>query len=192
MKLFSKSLSILLLASLFQSFSSVTPLSKAKDESLYPRGPPLKATAKIHSFRTTEKIDGTVTFEDQPTGGCKVTVDIYGLNQNRYGNQSHMYHIHMGRVDSVDCDAAGGHFNPTKIVSGKCNTTAHELCEIGDLAGKWGKLPPKHHAHAEFIDPSFSLAGHKENRIVGRSIVIHGTPENPKKPIACGPIFLNS
>ncbi|KAF9986379.1 hypothetical protein BGZ75_001877 [Mortierella antarctica] len=85
------------------------------------------------------------------------------------------YHIHVNPVTNNDCMTTGGHLDPTNVGAAKCNPTAPEKCQEGDLSGKHGTLMPSESgalAPITYTDKEIQFTG-VNTTIIGRSIVIH-------------------
>ncbi|KAI9226531.1 MAG: superoxide dismutase [Piptocephalis tieghemiana] len=95
------------------------------------------------------------------------------------------FHIHTNPVgNSGNCSAAGGHWDPYGVNVNQATYLCNPLdpaktCEVGDLSGKFGKLPPTTNngtknaqdSQVNGTDTQIVLDG--ERGIIGRSIVIH-------------------
>jgi len=111
------------------------------------------------------------------------------LNSN-----GHNWHIHQSAVDTGDttCQSAGPHYNPRGVViddiyRARCNSTAQNNCEVGDLSNKGAPLDVRNRvAKLLYTDTDLQLVG-QDISVVNRSVVIHA--ENRAGPrIACANI----
>jgi Cu-Zn family superoxide dismutase len=117
--------------------------------------------------------------------GLKVKVEATGLPPGK-----HAYHVHLlGDCTSEDGNSAGTHFNFDGASKKPPADHPHITGDLGDLeADKDGK------ASAEATIEKASLQG--PYSILGRSVVIHEKPNDPKSPpmgaagarLACGVI----
>ncbi|CAG8719920.1 14766_t:CDS:2, partial [Gigaspora rosea] len=103
-------------------------------------------------------ITGIITFTEEDNG-IRVNVDLTsGMTDGPYP-----YHVHEYSIDNTgSCESAGNHLDPTgadKVPGYKCNPEKPELCEYGDLSGKYGELPgsPSGMTGNEYIDPFITL-----------------------------------
>ncbi|CAG8802722.1 6697_t:CDS:2, partial [Gigaspora margarita] len=124
-------------------------------------------------------ITGIITFTEEDYG-IRVDVDITG----GLTDGPNPYHVHEYSIDyNGSCESAGGHLDPTgvgKVPGYVCNPKTPELCEYGDLSGKYGALPisPSGVADDEYIDPFITLDD-PQSGVIGRSIVIHEFQSHP-------------
>ncbi|KAN0069932.1 Superoxide dismutase, copper/zinc binding domain containing protein [Elaphomyces granulatus] len=84
---------------------------------------------------------GVLTITAAPDGvGVEVHVDFWDFPAEYIG--PYAYHIHQARVpDDGNCTATLGHFDPyNRGMTPKCNDSAPETCQLGDLSGKHGYI----------------------------------------------------
>ncbi|KAI8448765.1 superoxide dismutase [Phakopsora pachyrhizi] len=91
--------------------------------------------------------------------------------------------VHEFPINSTgNCDSAKGHFNPLGVKT-ECDFLKPATCEIGHLAGMFGKLQGGPSVNVRYYDPYLRFSPSRFS-FVGRSVVIH-TPDL-KGRIACG------
>lgn len=148
-----------------------------------------RATAVIKGGPLASNIQGTVFFMDVP-GGVQVCVYVTGLPQYRPGSANqrpvgpHGFHIHEhGNCDVGDpkdpFKAAGGHWNPTNQPHGN---------HAGDF--------PVLFSNNGLSMMCFFTNKFKVNDIIGKSIIIHESPDDYRtqpagdsgRKLACGVI----
>jgi len=121
-----------------------------------------------------------------------ITVNLFGLQYQ--GTTGNGYHIHkFPPTDSCSTTlvgGVGGHFDPFGAgvsLPYVCNPATPDLCEVGDLSGKHGKLTTVN-VSTSYQDDYVDLFG--TNSIVGRSVVIHHASDDatPSVPWICVPI----
>ncbi len=102
-------------------------------------------------------LSGRFTFE-QVQEFVRIEGQLEGLEEGQYG-----FHIHVGH----DCDARGGHYDPTDRPHGGPDEPA-DLRHVGDL----GNLVSRDGLARYYrIDPVLELTG--EHSIIGRVLVVH-------------------
>jgi len=144
-----------------------------------------KAIATIES-KSGSNVSGTIVFSEEK-GMVKINANISGLGEGPVA-----IHLHAtGDCYSDDGKSAGGHWNPTNENHGKWGTAPFHSGDIGNIninqSGK-GKLTT--------IDRfgRWSIGGHLETNIIGKSIIIHaGVDDMASQPagaagirIGCG------
>jgi Copper/zinc superoxide dismutase (SODC) len=86
-----------------------------------------------------------------------------------------VYHIHDQPVPaSGNCTATLAHLDP--YVRGEeppCDPTAPQTCQVGDLSGKYGKIPGTGSFQASYLDLYTSTAQGPASFFGNRSIVVH-------------------
>ncbi|ORY81983.1 hypothetical protein BCR37DRAFT_393029 [Protomyces lactucae-debilis] len=135
------------------------------------------------------------TTQSGATPVAHIEIKLTNFVNSTAGNFS--YHIHQNRVPdiitnpAIDCMQAGGHLNSKGVADTViCDHEHPDLCQDGDLSGKYGKVPalqvasPAKTWRIKFDDPflAFTTEG---NGIVGRSVVVH---DKDKKRLACANI----
>lgn len=150
---------------------------------------PLLAAARVNGSQAYPKINGIVYFKDVP-GGTEVYVSVTGLPPFRpaEGNNPqvgpHGFHIHENGCCNIEnpneaFKCAGGHYNPTKQPHGN---------HAGDF--------PSLFSNNGVARMSFFTNKFKVSDIIGRSVIIHESPDdyrtepagNSGNRIACGVI----
>lgn len=133
-------------------------------------------------------ISGEITFLNIPgTSMMKVEVNFWGLMQSE-GFGAYPYHVHTHPVGADgDCSVTGNHLDPFNAGSKlPCNPLEPELCETGDLSGKYGKISSAQNtASQQYIEPFLKFSPPRQS-ILGRSVVLHAP--NSSTRIACGNI----
>ncbi|KAF9572508.1 hypothetical protein EC968_009732 [Mortierella alpina] len=137
-------------------------------------------------------IEASFIFAPQPhSGGAEVVIDVVkGLSKLLALSPTggYEYHIHVSPVGpDNDCMATGGHLDPFKVGSVKCDASRPEKCQEGDLSGKHGELMATESGAIptiSYLDRQLRFSG-VETTIVGRSVVIH----NNGTRVACGNIL---
>ena len=133
-------------------------------------------------------IRGTIVFTQTRAGvgPVHITLNIEGLDQfgedERWGWHIHEYPINYALLEEDPCTVAsvGGHYDPDNRGSvenyadlcGPTNETSRRFCEIGDMAGRFGRLRPNQTVY-HFDHEELDLYGPYSP--IGRSIVIHRT-----------------
>ena len=135
---------------------------------------------------------GTITFHQRKVSEpVTIVVNMRGLNQandTRYGWHVHEYPVTFGVLRDTPCsqEQVGGHYDPLNRASSPSYANdcrnRKELCEVGDLAGKFGPLLSNRSMYT-FTDTNLNL--YRSYGIVGRSIIIH---EMNGDRLACGNI----
>ena len=116
---------------------------------------------------------GTVTFENAPGGGVKITADIAGLTPNA----EHAFHIHdFGDARKPDGTGAGSHYNPEGHSHGRPEDPMRHAGDFGNL-----KVDADGRAHYERVDQVISLVG-LQNPILGRAVIVHAGRDKFTQP----------
>ncbi|KAF9288955.1 hypothetical protein BGZ68_010280 [Mortierella alpina] len=137
-------------------------------------------------------IEANFIFAPQPhSGGAEVVIEVTEGLSKRFvlsPTGGYEYHIHENPVGpDDDCMATGGHLDPFKVGSVKCNASRPEKCQEGDLSGKHGELMATESGAIptiSYLDRQLQFSG-AETTIAGRSVVIH----NNGTRVACGDIL---
>ncbi len=137
-------------------------------------------TARIFGFSEYPDIHGSVSFK-QLSSGVLVTAEVYGLpnSDEKCDDKVFGFHIHEGLSCDKDGENTLGHFNPNKCPHPKHN---------GDMPPLFGN---DGYAYLSFFTSRFSVKD-----IIGRTVVIHNSPDdfksqpagNSGEKIACGKI----
>ena len=140
-----------------------------------------KAKADLEA-KSGSKIKGTVMFEET-TDGLKVSYDMSGLKAGK----DHGFHVHeKGDCSSKDGKSAGPHY--MKVADSPGTSKENPAKYAGDLP--MIKADAKGMAKGEFVVKGLSVD--QENPIKDRAIMVHGGPDDVKKPsaprVACGVI----
>ncbi|KAF9428538.1 hypothetical protein BGZ94_002023 [Podila epigama] len=150
------------------------------------------ATAETGSLQAALNMNGVhAVFTFTPLGNDLpgARVDISGLITAKpvHPESGFEYHIHDNPVGpGNDCQATGGHLDPTQVGPDKCDPSKPEKCQEGDLSGKHGNLKPSSAGilgTISYVDRELQFEGAKTT-IVGRSVVVH----NNGARIACANI----
>lgn len=126
-------------------------------------------------------IRGTISFFQRRASdsSVRISVNLAGLDQfpnSTYGWHIHEYPINFGLLRPMLCSEqeVGDHYDPLDRSSSPTYTTdcanIKELCEVGDLAGKFGALRANRTKY-DFMDEHMDL--YSSFTPVGRSIVVH-------------------
>ncbi|VDM76175.1 unnamed protein product [Strongylus vulgaris] len=83
----------------------------------------------------------------------------------------HGFHVHTIGNLSMNCSAAGGHFNPTNMDHGAPNATVRHVGDLGNIVAMNNSI-----AVVNITDMQISLRGN--NSIVGRAIVVHANRDD--------------
>ena len=124
-------------------------------------------------------ITGSITFEQlKGTGMVRVTIDLKGLRKDTI----HGFHIHTGTFKTKKqlkkgCSALGGHFNPYSKAHGSIDNGPNTPRHVGDLCNNI-KSDSQGNCKKEFFDNMISLDKNSPAYIIGRSVVIHGMPDD--------------
>ncbi len=133
---------------------------------------PTKAVAVLIPTKSGTGVAGTITFT-KVEKGTRIQAEITGLAPGKHG-----FHVHeFGDASSPDGKAAGGHFNPKKMVHGDPSKTApRHLGDLGNIeADKSGK------ATYDLVDPDLPL--HGDHAIIGHGVVIHEKADDFGQPV---------
>ncbi|KAF3940543.1 hypothetical protein ABW19_dt0207884 [Dactylella cylindrospora] len=125
--------------------------------------------------------------------GVYVQACFSGISAEQPG--PYPYHVHVNPIpDNLNCTAAGGHLDPyMRTDTPPCDSSQPQTCEVGDLSGKYGKVPVTANTETvcvAYTDLYLSL-NEGDPAFIGnsRSIVIHNV--NLTR-IGCGNITLAS
>ncbi|XP_059187093.1 uncharacterized protein cusr [Centropristis striata] len=115
-------------------------------------------------------------FQAVPQGPTTINVSLTNLNSMAGGYHIHILPVKPGSADPCSNANIMGHFNP--LTFNHSNSPAPgagtvDQYEIGDIAGKFGKLTGLNESQAVYMDPDMPLTG--PYSIVGRSLVIHSS-----------------
>ncbi|KAL9092527.1 MAG: hypothetical protein Q9165_004331 [Trypethelium subeluteriae] len=125
---------------------------------------------------TGSTITGAITISSNPsTPGVSIVVNFAGFpNAAAYG--PFLYHIHEFAVPADgNCSATVGHLDPTdRGEYYPCNTADLASCQVGDLAGKFGKITQSPFI-ARFTDSFLSTNPSSPAFFGDKSIVIHSS-----------------
>lgn len=155
------------------------------DAKAYPEQP---AKTEYWADFTGTKLSGGVIFSPSSgNGGVKVEVNLHSFPME---GGPFTYHIHDQPVPtSGNCTLTLAHLDP--FIRGQkvpCDPNRPQSCEVGDLAGKHGKIPADT-SNGTYIktyeDLYLSLTQGQGSFIGNRSIVIHS---NDTKRYACANI----
>ncbi|KAA1096868.1 hypothetical protein PGT21_030525 [Puccinia graminis f. sp. tritici] len=132
-------------------------------------------------------ITGRVNFQLVP-GAQLVVVDVNlaGLKKPA-GFGDYTYHVHTHPVGADgNCAATQEHLDPFNVgPKTPCDFHQPQLCQTGDLSGKFGKISSAQDtASMHYIEPFLKFSP-QEQSILGRSIVLHA-PDSTR--LACGNI----
>ena len=123
-----------------------------------------KAIATVEPKNGSSVSGAIVFFEER--GVVKIKADISG-----FGEGPVAIHLHaIGDCGSEDGKSAGGHWNPTNENHGKWGTPPFHSGDIGNInINQSGK------GNLTTIDSfgRWSIGGHLETNIIGKSIIIH-------------------
>ncbi len=145
------------------------------------------ATVKMQA-KSKSTVSGTVVIKEEP-GRASFLVQIKGLSKNGL----HGFHIHeKGDCSAPDAASAGGHFNPLGHLHGATTGPDRHAGDLGNLSTN-----ANGDALREYVIDGLEFSG--KNSIVGKSLVIHGMPDDFKTQpsgnsgtrIACGVIELD-
>lgn len=140
-----------------------------------------KAHADLEA-KSGSKVKGMVHFEET-ADGLKVSYDMSGLKAGK----EHGFHVHeKGDCSSKDGKSAGPHY--MKVADSPGTSKENPAKYAGDLP--MIKADAKGMAKGEFVVKGLSVD--QENPIKDRAIMVHGGPDDVKKPsaprVACGVI----
>ncbi|KAJ2305200.1 hypothetical protein IWW55_002059 [Coemansia sp. RSA 2706] len=132
--------------------------------------------SKVNSATAEPKgaeVSAVIKFARAADGnGLDMTVSASGLTKGA----EYPYHIHVDKVPADgNCTATGGHLNPHNIDSTVTCDPSDILntCELGDLAGVFGKMVGDDNGEFGGSFKATQLAFSGENTILDHSIVIH-------------------
>ncbi|KAI5858075.1 superoxide dismutase, partial [Tricharina praecox] len=172
--------SLLVVAASAQNVENPEPAAAILDN---PVGVSYSAT-----FDGAKGVTGALTFVAGADGkGCDITVKLSGFEgeEGPFG-----YHIHDQPVPADgNCTGTKAHLDPYgRGQVTPCDATKPETCEVGDLAGKHGKIPAAEYGAVDYSTSYNDLyASTKEGLgafLGNRSIVIHRNDAN-KTRLAC-------
>ncbi|KAL7273644.1 Cell surface superoxide dismutase [Cu-Zn] 4 [Rhizina undulata] len=114
-------------------------------------------TANFRNNNNNNGVSGKLTFAPSSHGSAiDVVVDLRIVNGTAgpFG-----YHVHEKSVPADgNCTGTGGHLDPMmRSVDPACDATQPGTCQVGDLAGKYGKIPAFPGVQGIFTIPSPSL-----------------------------------
>ena len=124
----------------------------------------MRATASV----VGETIKGKIFLEEISYYRVKISGIISGLSPGKHG-----FHIHEFGDLSGSCTAAGGHYNPNRVVHGspKDPKSRRHVGDLGNIvASKDGN------ATVNIIDRLVQLRGYKS--VIGRSFVVHAMEDD--------------
>ncbi|KAM4061129.1 copper/zinc superoxide dismutase (SODC) domain-containing protein [Hirsutella rhossiliensis] len=117
-------------------------------------------------------IKGSIRAEAPPDGvGVKFTVHFENLPKE---GGPFAYHLHAAPVSQDgNCTNTMGHLDPFgRGEQPPCDGSAPQTCQVGDLAGKHGKVT-QDPFDAEYVDPFASLKEDDQAFFGSRSFVVH-------------------
>lgn len=147
-------------------------------------GSSAKAVATL-SPKSETSTGGTVTFQQQASGGVMMVANVTGLPPNSI----HGFHVHeKGDCSAPDAMSAGGHFNPTGKPHGQMTMPDHHAGDMNNLTAD-----ANGNARVSVLLPDLSV-GTGPNSVIGRAVVVHKDPDDYKTQptgnsggrIACG------
>ncbi|KAI5808038.1 superoxide dismutase [Peziza echinospora] len=118
-------------------------------------------------------VSGSIKFmSSSDKDGVRVEVDLSKFPGGGVGPFG--YHVHDAPVPTDgNCTGTLAHLDPfvrgQKVV---CDPKRPQSCEVGDLAGKYGKIPDSSYVKS-YVDPYITLTQGVGSFIGNRSIVIH-------------------
>jgi hypothetical protein len=126
------------------------------------------------------EVNGEIVFTTHPGGkGVDVAVSLNGF-ANEPG--PFVYHIHQNAVPADgNCNGTEAHLDPENFgEQPPCDASKPDTCQIGDLAGKHGKIPgqnstsnPSESFSAQYTDLYISTLPGTPEFLGGRAVVIH-------------------
>lgn len=140
-----------------------------------------------YSYSSLNNLKGYILFTQNENCNVIVKVELMCLPPGKHGFHIHEYGIKQEHIDDLKkgksiknlCNTLGGHFNPfgTHHGSYKYGTERH----AGDLINN---LEIDNHGsiNITFMDPLISLYKENDNCIIGKSIVIHESPDDEGLP----------
>lgn len=154
------------------------------DAKAYPENPSGKEY--LADFNGTKLKGGLIFSAAAGNNGVKVEVKLYGFPPE---GGPFSYHVHDQPVPADgNCTGTKAHLDP--FIRGQkvpCDPKRPESCEVGDLAGKHGKIPADNNGTyiTTYNDLYITLNQGQGSFIGNRSIVIH---TNDTKRYACANI----
>jgi Cu-Zn family superoxide dismutase len=131
-----------------------------------------KAVAVFIPTKSGAGVAGHVIFT-KTEKGTRIQAEITGLAPGKHG-----LHVHeFGDASSPDGKAAGGHFNPKKMIHGDpSKTEPRHLGDLGNIeADSTGKVS------FDMVDPDLPLSGPMS--IIGHGVVIHEKADDFGQPV---------
>ncbi|CAI6255890.1 unnamed protein product [Periconia digitata] len=119
------------------------------------------------------------------TDGKTVDLDFkfHGVAMSKGGPFT--YHIHQKPLVGRDCATTGGHFDPYGAGTANCKEGHGELCEVGDLSGRFRPISVETDLNENgFPDEYMSLDPNNKAFVGDKSFVIHNAKNNTR--VACG------
>lgn len=92
-------------------------------------------------------------------------------------HKTHAIHIHEFQSPSLNCAEMGGHFNPSGTNHGSHLFDKPHEHHAGDLINNF-TTDQKGNFQYDYIDSSISVSPRSRKCILGRSLVIHGYPDD--------------
>jgi len=128
-------------------------------------GEPMMAEARL-SPTQGNTVQGSLTFTEM-AGGLRIAAHVTGLTPGDHG-----FHIHQnGDCSAPDASSAGDHWNPMNMQHGGPHSAERHAGDLGNLTADAQGM-----AHFEMTDSLLTLDG--ENGIVGKSVVVHQSPDD--------------
>ena len=132
----------------------------------------LKPSKNAATMPANKNVTGTVTFTDAGGGKVKVSAHVMGLAPNT----EHGFHIHAnGDLSAPDLASAGGHFNPGNHNHGGPTSKPSHAGDLGNI-----KADATGMAMLELTVEDISIGTGTANDIVGKSVIVHGAPDDMK------------
>ena len=142
------------------------------------------ATRDVHAEIDTAHITGIVSWTRRAAGGLDMKVQLRYKDSTAAATAGHSWHVHTnGLAGSLDCAAAGGHYDPTGLEGGgySCDSSDQTTCANGDLSGKFGPVAIDGELQTA-VDNVLTL-----EELMGKSVVIHAVGTGGHR-IACADI----
>jgi len=167
----------LLIASAFFAASASAITGKLGDAAIITDNP--AGASYVATLPSNGTVTGSAKFSSTGNGtGVEVSIDFKGF---KGATGPYTYHVHDQPVpDSGNCNGTLAHLDPYQRGQvDPCDPKYPATCEVGDLAGKHGKIPNSNGSTLEvylvFVDNYISTKRGIGAFVGNRSIVIHNS-----------------
>lgn len=126
------------------------------------------AEIQISADSNVNNVSANLLFEQKsPDGPLRITGEVSGLSEGNHG-----FHVHNNSDTADECMAAGGHYNPKKVLHGGPDSAEKHAGDFGNIA----PVGPNGTAYIDMEVTHATLFG--DLSIIGRTLVIHSDPDD--------------